>query len=229
MENPERELRRLRKKCREYEKKLAEVKTIDRWQLGRYLHDSLGQQIAAAKMYLVMLKNDFSDNPATEKINDLIGLMDEINSDVRDLSRGIIPKDINENDIRQAFGDLKDQAETLYKVQVDLEINEVAKQVTSSNVIENLFLITQEAIKNAARHGEAGHIKVVLLEHDSQLYLHVKDDGAGFDTEQKEGVGLDIMKYRAEEIGGNFRIRDAKEGEGFSTYITCNTPLENLQ
>lgn len=228
MENPEEENMRLRKRCRKYEKELAEINTVDRWQIGRYLHDSLGQQIASAKIHLNMLKSNCTDDNTIEKINNLIELVEEMDSDVRDLSRGIIPKDIAENDIRQAFHDIKDQTEMLYKVNVDLEVNEIAEKVSSSRIIENLSLITQEAIKNAARHGNAEQIKVALLEHEDQLYLHVKDDGKGFDTEKKEGVGLDIMKNRAKEIGGNFRIRDAKEGEGFSTYITCNTPLENI-
>ncbi len=60
------------------------------------------------------------------------------------------------------------------------------------------------------------------------MYLHIKDDGKGFDPEDdSHGMGITIMKHRAEEIGGSLRIKNAQEN-AFTTYVTCTLPLESL-
>lgn len=230
MNQSERErLVELEEQCRQYEKKLSELNVVNRWKVGEYLHDSLAQKLNYAKILVQLLKKDIpgKKNELSGRCNEVLRLIDEGIQEVRDLSHDIIPV-IGKEGIVKAFQNLKNQTEMRHDITCNLETGEVTKKPIERKVTENLYLIAQEAIKNAVTHGEAKHLKVALFEHKRQLYLHVKDDGIGFEPTEEGGVGLDIMKYRAEEIGGTFRIRPAKTGEDYSTYVTCTIPLEKL-
>ena len=71
----------------------------------------------------------------------------------------------------------------------------------------------QEALTNAAWHGRATKITVELRrETPKTICLTIRDNGAGFDTENfSEGVGLAAMRERMEKIGGTFQIESAPD------------------
>ena len=76
---------------------------------------------------------------------------------------------------------------------------------------------------NAARHGSPRNI---VISFDYRLkQLTVQDDGSGFDPLQvgKGGMGLQIMRYRADIIGGELEI-DSHKGGG--TRIRCKFALQ---
>jgi two-component system NarL family sensor kinase len=70
------------------------------------------------------------------------------------------------------------------------------------------FRIVGEALTNAARHSRARscHVTVRLAR---SLTLAVVDDGVGIDPQGRYGVGLDSMRERAAELGGECEIVDA--------------------
>lgn len=157
-------------------------------------------------------------------------ILDESIKEVRDLSHDIIPMDVEKEGVGQAFQHLKLQAEKQHGVNCTLETEEkILYKINRREVATNLYNITQEAIKNAIIHGEAENIKIALIEHKEQLYLHIKDDGKGFtSSNEKSGMGLKIMKHRAEEMGGRFRTKEAEDRSMYSTIITCSLPLKAL-
>lgn len=224
------ELKAKTEKCREYEAKIAHISVLDRWKVGEYLHDSLAQKLNYTKILMNLLKKNIPEENTEliDQCNEVLGMIDEGINEVRDLSHEIIPVDIGKEGLINAFNYLKKQVETRHGIGCELETGKITKKNIHQNVISNLYLIAQEAIKNAIVHGVAKKVKIAIFEHRGQLYMHVKDDGKGFEPTDKGGVGIDIMKYRAEEMGGNFRIRKAKEGDDYSTYVTCNLPFERL-
>jgi signal transduction histidine kinase len=80
---------------------------------------------------------------------------------------------------------------------------------------EALLRITGEAVRNAVRHGGAGHIDVVL---DAEpLALTVSDDGQGFDPRSPRqghggGFGLTSMRERAEGVGAMLAVNSEPGG-----------------
>ena len=81
---------------------------------------------------------------------------------------------------------------------------------------EAVLRIVGEAVTNAARHGQAQHIDVVLSELP-ELQVRIADDGVGFDpvaVEERSGRhGIIGMRERAEEIGAELRVQ-SRPGEG---------------
>lgn len=222
-------LNKQREKNRKYKKALADKSLIERWKIGTYLHDDLAQQLASAKISVCILRDKISKENLLETCDEIIYIIDESLREVRDLSHDIIPLDIEKEGVEKALNHLKRQVENKHNIKCRLQTDEILHKINSRKVATNLYHITQEAIKNAVNHGEADNIKIVLIEHEQQLYLHIKDDGSGLDPKNDSGgMGITIMKHRAEVIGGSVRIKEAKEND-YTTCVTCTLPLESLE
>jgi signal transduction histidine kinase len=88
----------------------------------------------------------------------------------------------------------------------------------SDEVSAQIIRIIQEALSNVRRHARASQVIIRFAPEDDQVCLTIEDDGQGFDPEQptredRLSFGLDIMRERAESIGGWMEI-DAAPNRG---------------
>jgi signal transduction histidine kinase len=92
-----------------------------------------------------------------------------------------------------------------------------------------LLRICQEALVNIRKHSEAGHVDVRVTSSPRSLRVIISDDGRGFDTlvrtdgAKAEGIGLDVMRERAESIGGSLNLI-SMPGQG--TKIEVEVPVK---
>lgn len=95
-------------------------------------------------------------------------------------------------------------------------------------VAGELYRITQEAIYNALRHGCATRITVRLRETESDLCLAILDNGRGLPAAPSgtAGMGLRIMKYRANLIDGQLLVEARKRG---GTEVFSRVPRPTLR
>jgi hypothetical protein len=85
----------------------------------------------------------------------------------------------------------------------------------------HLYRITQEAVRNAARHGRARRIDIALSVEPDGLLLSVTDDGVGLSMDHRRpgpGMGLRIMAHRAAMIGAQFTVETPANG---GTRVLC--------
>jgi signal transduction histidine kinase len=83
-------------------------------------------------------------------------------------------------------------------------------------VLRNVLLIGLEALHNVARHAEAEHVMLSLLPDADGWVMTLRDDGTGLPAEPQEGGrgrGLDAMRRRAAEIGGEITLA-SRPGKG---------------
>jgi signal transduction histidine kinase len=87
----------------------------------------------------------------------------------------------------------------------------------------HLYRIAQEAINNATKHGKARKIDIRLSANASATSLSIADDGIGFSKNGNamNGVGISIMRYRANIMDGEFAI---EAGSGGGTIVSCTIP-----
>ena len=86
----------------------------------------------------------------------------------------------------------------------------------------HLYRIAQEAINNATRHGKAQHIDISLSSNPDATVLSIADDGVGISktTKNLHGMGLSIMRYRSNLMGGELLIEERPTG---GTVVCCTT------
>ena len=76
------------------------------------------------------------------------------------------------------------------------------------------YRVAQEAVANAAAHSGATEMVIRLTEDNQNVILQIDDNGRGFDAEAENrlGLGIAIMKYRAHAIAGKLRIDTSRDG-----------------
>lgn len=231
LEKLKKELKAKTEKCRQYERDMVNISVMDRWNIGKFLHDNLSQKLVYAKILVSLLKDKLLhyEIDVNSELNEIMWVIENGAREIRSLSHDVIPKGIEEEGILPAIKQLENQTRTRHGVNCILETDDVIHKIKRLEVATELYHITQEAIKNAVVHGKAKNIKIALIEHNYQLYLHIKDDGKGLgSTDVKSGMGITIMKHRAKEIGGTVRIRKAKDADSYKTIVTCTLPLNAL-
>ena len=77
-----------------------------------------------------------------------------------------------------------------------------------------LFRIAQEGLQNVIRHSQATHASVRLHTSSGRVWLHITDDGVGFDERTVAlGLGFASIRERLKAMDGDFTI-DSAPGRG---------------
>jgi signal transduction histidine kinase len=89
-----------------------------------------------------------------------------------------------------------------------------------------IYRIVQEALNNAIKHGRADTVVIMLRQEGAMCVLTVQDNGLGIGNmaNQGQGIGLNIMQYRASMIGASLDVRNAEFG---GTALTCSFQNKN--
>jgi signal transduction histidine kinase len=81
-------------------------------------------------------------------------------------------------------------------------------------------------LTNVVRHSGARHVSIRLSTREGELQFHVNDDGSGIryvPADGAGGLGLKIMRYRAQMLGGDLVIESNGNG---GTCVRCSCPLD---
>ena len=92
--------------------------------------------------------------------------------------------------------------------------------IRNTEIATHLLRIAQEAVHNAVRHAHPTEVLVTLEAPDGRVTLCVRDNGRGMPPGAvgSGGLGLRIMRYRADTIGADLAIEPAPGG---GTTVTC--------
>jgi nitrate/nitrite-specific signal transduction histidine kinase len=107
-----------------------------------------------------------------------------------------------------------------YSVDVRLSLSVRSPLLIGESAAAHLYLIVQEAINNAVKHGRARSITVTVRTNRARLSLSIADDGVGIaeNPARGAGMGLRLMEYRCAVIGGVMKIKRLPDG---GTRIRC--------
>jgi signal transduction histidine kinase len=187
--------------------------------LGQELHDNLGQQLAAIGYQSGFLAQKLQtiDNP--ELVNIASSIATQAQSTVKQckqLAQGLLPFELDTNGLTETLHTLTSSLSKSYGITCNFVCDEQIT-ITNEQVALNLYRITQEAINNAVRHGQARNITVLLSLKNGILHLSILDDGIKItDSESKHssktGMGIKIMKYRASQINATLQLSSPIEG-----------------
>jgi len=97
------------------------------------------------------------------------------------------------------------------------------EKIITSEMRNNLFLSTKEAINNAVRHGKPSQILLKFAASDNVFTIYVHDNGGGFDPKEvSHGNGLANLQQRIRKFGGTCQIQSTRQG---GTVVTLQLPL----
>jgi len=222
------ELRRALTERRRLEREVLAVASREKHRVGRDLHDSLGQKLTGATLLARALDGAIVPTPdRARQISGQLGstLKDAV-TQVRRIARGLAPVELDCVGLSAALRNLCDESSVLLDVACVWGTAENEFDVDTATA-GHVYLIAQESIHNAVRHGRARRIDVSLVRMDTKTAcLRIQDNGGGFQPEATEqptsGVGLQLMRHRAEMIDGRLSIASAP---GAGTTVTCVFPL----
>ena len=207
------------------EKQIIEVSEYEQQRIGRDLHDGLCQFLAAIGCAATSLKIDLKEkglDKLAANAAEIERLLSESVRQARDLSHGLVPVQLDEAGLPAALNELAASTSRLLPVKCTFECAGETR-ADQNGKAAHLYRIAQEAIHNATKHGKARQIDIRLSANDSATSLSIADDGIGFSNNGNgtKGVGVSIMRYRANLMDGEFAIEAAASG---GTIICCTIP-----
>jgi len=209
------------------ENELLSIIERERQRIGQELHDSIGQQLTGIAFMMEVLGEKLSDKSLTEQVSYAEMINSRVNKateQTHNLAKGLHPIDLDRNDLVSAIQELASNTEQLFDVSCTLKC-ENAVSINDVSVAMNLYRIAQEAITNAIKHGHAKNITIGLIAVRSCLTLTVENDGLDFPAgaNHSDGMGLRIMRYRAEVMNSSLEVGKGTNG---GTIVTCDLSNE---
>ncbi len=205
-------------------KKLITAQEEERKRIARELHDGVGQMLTSLMVGLRTVPR--SDDPAAAQAHadDLCSTAGETLEQVRVLSRELRPSLLDDLGLAAALERYVAEFMRAHpSVTVDLHCDLPARLPATAEIA--LYRIVQEAMTNAARHGKASAISVLVSRRANTVQAIVEDNGAGFDVaqarRQQSSVGIFGMSERAELLGGALDIESSPAG----TTVYVELPL----
>lgn len=234
LEETNKQLKEEIERSKKYQREILQSSIVERWNLGGYLHDTLAQILVSIKVMISGMgaKLEDSDPDMSSQIDLILENLDEGIRSIRNLTHEIIPVDIEEEGVEHAFRLLVRQLQKTHDVNCILQINDIINKINDKKVATNLYHVIQEAVKNAAIHGEAENVIIETAKENENLKLQIIDDGIGISNtkyRKREGSGTKIMRHRIELLGGSFDMAEVAEEDNSGTCITCMLPLESLE
>ncbi len=210
-------------KQKELQREILEIPINEQRRIGQELHDGLGQQLTGLGLLATSLLNKAS-KPDYELAAQLAKGLQEAVAQVRALSRGLVPVDVEAGDLFHALRELVDNLRRQTGLDISLEIREHV-HILDNSCAMHLYRIAQEAINNAIKHAGAGLVQVSIGREGNLGLLEIRDDGSGFEPgkENSRGLGLRIMKYRCGLIDADLKVESAPaEGCAIKCYFALN-------
>jgi signal transduction histidine kinase len=207
---------------RQMEKEIVEISNRTQARIGQDLHDGLGQHLTGITFLCKALERKLADKalPEAAEAGEIGQMVLQALTQTRNLARGLFPVELESGGLVAALHELAETVQEMFNIACELECDE-AVAIENASLATNLFRIAQEAINNAVKHGKAKRVVISLRAEGDLTLFSIADDGVGFPVaaSQSKGLGLRIMTYRAQRIGGTLEVRPHEHG---GTVVSCS-------
>jgi signal transduction histidine kinase len=202
----------------------------ERRRIARELHDELNQRVislafdiddqiqqapalpASARATLQLVKNEVA----------------ELSDHLRDLAHRLHPSVLDDLGISSALRVYAHDFEQREHIPVRLVLEEGEKPL-NRHLADCLFRVTQEALRNVAKHAGASQVFLGLSYDDNHVRLQIDDDGHGFAPEHQptlqRGLGLVSMGERVRLLEGTLTVTS---DVGRGTRLSVAIPLTGI-
>ena len=205
----------------------------ERRRIGRNLHDSVGQYLAALKMGLESLESHVLPSPdgrARRQLAECLQLTDDAIDEVRTIAYFLHPPMLEEMGLRLVIPWYLDRFTKRTGIATSYDLSPGLGRLTPEMELA-LFRVLQESLSNVQRHSGAQSAHVSLLMKRGGTVMEISDSGEGFhsalpagspaDLAHDSGVGLRGINERVRQLGGEIQIISSNKGTTVAARIPC--------
>jgi signal transduction histidine kinase len=197
--------------------RLVQAGDETRRRLERALHEGAHQHIVALALKLrVALGRAAPGSESEAVLRELLADAMETSAELSELARGLHPAVLSERGLTAALQALAARAE------IPVHMRELPGRRYPDFVETTAYLITAEALANAARYAHATECTLLAADRGDRLVVEVHDDGIG-GAQPRPGGGLECVADRADAIGARFALISARGG---GTTVRVEIPVE---
>ena len=188
----------------------------DRERIGRDLHDVVIQRLLAVGMRLQAAR---SPEVLAERASETVTSLDETIDVIRETIFRLSSSEAElQTDVQTLVHSFRSEDGPSVALNLTGDLSAVPDKTA-----DELLPVVNELMSNAVRHSGASNVEVdVDAVINDELCLRVTDDGAGFLSRRRSGLGLDNIEARAKKLGGEVEIRSAR---GAGSTIIWRVPL----
>jgi len=221
------------KDIRDLAGRLITAQEEERRHIARELHDGVNQDLAALSIALSAMEDGLPEGTTTARRQELARLQSravEVAEAIRHLSHELHPGVLQYAGLATALRSHCREFEREYGLPVTCETDDKLGAIPPDLAL-CLYRVTQEALKNAARHAKAGRVWVNVTRDGEGIVLTIRDDGRGFSLEEaraRGGLGLISLDERVRLAGGQLAI-DTKPQEGTEVIVVVPLPRDEMR
>ncbi|MGO4816909.1 tetratricopeptide repeat-containing sensor histidine kinase [Flavobacterium sp. W22_SRS_FP1] len=179
---------------------------MERKKIANFLHDNISALLSAAGLHLSVFSS--KNQLEVEEIVKTKLILREAHDKVRDLSHELLPSLLTRFGLFYALNDLCEKNSNS-RINFEYSSTMITTVRYNDDYEIKIYSIIMELLNNIIKHSEATNAFIGIEEKNKSLFIHVRDNGKGFDSADYytiEGFGLNQIKARVNNIGGEITI-----------------------
>jgi signal transduction histidine kinase len=198
---------------------LAQAEERERSRIAGEIHDETVQALSAVSLQLEGIGRDFGEPRAKQALSAIGESIRDTTRHLRVLIFELMPPP-DYSDLRASVASYCSQLFGDGRIACEVSGDPGALSPPRAQLA---YRLVQEAMRNAAKHSQARHVRVSFHSSEHAVTIRISDDGIGLERSRTKDTplhaGLTLLRRRAEETGGTAAVGPGLGGKGFSVEI----------
>lgn len=212
----------------------------ERQEMVSEVHDAIAQTLTYVRMRLPLLNDAMlahNDGESQKYFSDVKKAVGEVHDNLREIMTYFRTR-MDPLGLLHALKEIENSFEDRTGISLEIKNNVPHLDLTAEQE-DQIFHIIQESLANIAKHSMARRAVVSISELSEMLEFSIEDDGLGLQDPTVSTIvtaahelipsthfGLDIMRGRAQKLGGRIEV---SENEGGGTRVYLKIPTSSSQ
>jgi len=210
--------------------RMVRAEERERQNLSFQVHNQMGQELSALKIYTGLIRQKAGDIPEIEEIRSITARLIE---QMHDISALLSPPGLDDIGLIPTLDDLIEHYRRVSPAEITFDRPDEEFAIKGDYAL-TIYRIVQEALTNIVKHATADRINVSLRYQGAMVVLTVEDNGTGFDTQahfskagravdgQPPKLGLVGLRERVQLMRGRMNISSGKDR---GTVVSVTLPV----
>ncbi len=203
----------------------------ERRRIAREIHDGVAQSLSYLNLKTKQASDSVSSQNTTRALTELNDVQQTVQKTYEDIREAIdqLSTEIRSLPLASVLSTYVREFAANNGIKVQFSIDRALPPLSPVAELQ-LLRITQEALTNIRRHARASEAEVRLEKTNQTVEMLIRDNGQGFVFNPGESPpgyhGLNIIRERAEGLGGNFNIATTPEK---GTTVIVSLPIDRVR